>query len=218
MCDLISWDVITPSGQAGFSAQKPRGSVCIKESHAGTEYVSVPASVARTLERARRKGAEAHSRAEVLDLIDKTTRSVARERVVRLLERRDYATKEVRERLEREGFDKHVAREVCERAVRIGLINDKRFAEFFVRAKVASGWGMERIVRELGMRGIDAHELEGWPYEYLDPDEELVRAIDIASRKRVKEPNAYAKLVRFLVGRGFAYGVATSAARRVLAE
>lgn len=179
--------------------------------------MSVPASVARTLERIRRKeGCEARSRTEVLDLINKTTRSAARERVVRLLERRDYAAKEVRERLEREGFDKHLVWEVCERAVGIGLINDRRFAEFFVRAKVASGWGIERIVRELGMRGIDARELEGWPYDYLDPDAELTRAVDIASRKRVKEPNAYAKLVRFLVGRGFAYSVATGAARRVL--
>ena len=63
---------------------------------------------------------------------------------------------------------------------------------------------------------MDTERLPGWPYDYADPDDEFERAMGIASRKRVREPNAYAKLVRFLMGRGFSTDVSMRAAKQTL--
>jgi regulatory protein len=77
---------------------------------------------------------------------------------------------------------------------------------------------MQRIERELEVRGIDVRDVPGWPYEYLDPEDELSRAKELAQTRRVSGPRAYEKLVRYLCTRGFTTSVASRAARQVLEE
>ena len=85
------------------------------------------------------------------------------------------------------------------------------------RSKAAAGWGRIKIERELARRGVDATQLEGWPFGYLEEDESET-AFALASRRRLSGKNDFQKLVRFLCGRGFPMGVAMDAAKRVLAE
>lgn len=179
--------------------------------------MSVPALVARSLARKRKAGdAKPQSERELMELINATKETAARERVCKLVERRDYSSKELYDRLVQDGFERSLARTAVDHGIRIGLVSDERFAGAYVRGKVSAGWGMDRIVRELARRGIDAKSLEGWPYEYLDPDEEFERALEVALRKHVRQPNAYAKMVRFLMGRGFSYRVATDVAKQTV--
>ena len=213
----LLWEVIQPSGRAGMGSAKPQGCVRIKASDGSREYINIPASASRLLARRKKAGeVSCSSRGELMCVINDTLHRAAKERVAQLIMRRDYAEKEMFQRLVADGFSSQDANEAIEYAASIGLVSNKRFADAFVRGKVSAGWGIERIVRELSRRGIDVNDLDGWPYDYLDPDEERERAWDAASRKHVREPNAYAKLVRFLVGRGFSYGVSTSVAKDIL--
>ncbi|MDO4536815.1 MAG: regulatory protein RecX [Coriobacteriales bacterium] len=203
----------------------PQGSVRLFSEDGVEEYVSVPASVARALARhAREQGlkdpvqdyALPQPRVEILRLIDRATTGTAKERVLNLLEHRDYCQKELSERLVTEGFSRKLASMVVQRASEAGIVSDERFAQAFVRSKLAAGWGVSRIERSLSNKGIAAEELEGWPYDYFDPEDELQRALEVAERKTVREPNAFQKMVRFLMGRGFSYRVSKDAAQRVL--
>lgn len=171
------------------------------------------------MERSKRAGEYAHCNETTFrDRLGDVTERVAHEVVCRMLQRRDYSSQEVLNKLNEYGFPKEVATSTVERAVHGGLISNERFMDAFVRGKIAAGWGMERIERELCRRGVDVSQYSGWPYEYLDPEDELSRATDIAAHKRVREPNAFAKLVRFLMGRGFGYAVSVDAARKVLGQ
>lgn len=202
-----------------MGAPKPKGTVCVSSAEAGTEYVDVPASVARELVRMAKAGeCDPQTRDELFRLMDEVTRRAARGRILKMLERRDHSEHEVRERLEQEGFGGEAIGEAVERCAEAGLISNQRFADAFIRGKIAAGWGSERIERELARRGVNTHDVAGWPYEYLDPEDEYERALDLAHRKRVREPNAYAKMVRFLVGRGYAYDVCLRVAKEVVAQ
>lgn len=219
MDDEFLWEVVPPLRRAHMGSSKPKGSVRIVGQDGGVEYMAIPSSVCRKLLRKKKAGEiSCNSREELLSIINELTKHTAKERVSQLIMRRDYAEKELLQRLADDGFSFDDAQEAVLYSSNIGLVSNKRFADAFVRGKVSAGWGIERIVRELARRGIDVNQLEGWPYEYLDPDEERSRALEIASRKNVREPNAYAKLVRFLMRRGFSYGVSTSVSRELLGD
>ena len=217
MQESFSWYVILPERKPGFGAGHAKASLAMCAGEAGTEYISVPVFVARTLGKAKKTGeADPHDRAALLRLVEETSTRCAQQRVVKLLERRDYSAKEVYEKLVQDGFRASLAQQAVRDAKTKKIINDIRYAESFVRSKVSAGWGMRRITHELDRRGVNVRELEGWPYDYLDPEDEYGRAMEVASRKRVSEPNAYAKLVRFLAHRGFSYDVASRAAKATL--
>ncbi|MBR3226168.1 MAG: regulatory protein RecX [Atopobiaceae bacterium] len=218
MDEMVEWEVIPPRSRASVGGPKPMGSVRIAVKGGKAEYVNVPACVTRSLIRHKKSGdMEGLTKDELLSALDRITAICARQRISQLVARRDYSQLETLRRLKEDGFTDDEAQTAVGHAVNIGLVCDKRFADAYIRGKIFSGWGMERIERELAHRGIEARELEGWPYEYLDPDDEYDRAMQVARRKTVREPNAYAKLARFLVNRGFTYAIASSVAKEVLA-
>lgn len=214
------WDVELPDRTSyGLGGRRPRGRVIISTPERGQEVLMVPKAVARSLATRRKSGDLApSSRAELLYRLRECSMAQAQMRVADLVNRRDYSRHELAEKLSQDGYLPNVVEEVVGRAVASGLVDDRRFADAFARTKVAAGWGMRRIADELHRRGIDVDELPGWPFEYLDPDDEASRARDVAQRHRVSGRNQFQKLVRFLVGRGFSTSVAYDAARRVLEE
>ena len=183
------------------------------------EQINVPVAVGRIIA-SKQKADEIHpgSRAELLYVIGETSISCARARIERLIDRREYSSSEVRSKLRMDGYSSRVVDDCVARACRVGLISDVRYADSFIRSKIYAGWGMQRIERELKARGIDIGEVPGWPYEYLDPEDELRRAMELASTRCVSGPRAYVKLVRYLCTRGFSTSVASRAAGQVLAS
>nr|WP_239471186.1 regulatory protein RecX [Olsenella uli] len=133
-----------------------------------------------------------------------------------LVGRRDYSSRELTERLLRDGYARSVVEEIVARAVEVGIVDDARYGAAFARSKALAGWGRVKIERELSRRGVEPTEVPGWPEEFLSADDERERALALASRRRLTGKNDYQKLVRFLCGRGFAIPLATSVAREVL--
>ena len=158
------------------------------------------------------------TRQELLDALSETQRMCAKNRMLALLERRDMAKGEISSRLALDGYPRFAQEYAMEVGKRCQLLDDERFAERFAHSKMALGWGCKRIEHELYKRGIDASQLPGWPDDYVDVESEYDRACEVARRKHVREPNAQAKLARFLVGRGFSYGIALSVAKETLSE
>ncbi len=179
----------------------------------------VPVRVGRLLDAKLQSGeVRPQTRGELRQMTGELCRSCAVARIERLVNQRDYSAEELRRKLRLDGYAQTTVDACVERAQETHLVDDGRYAEVFVRTKVASGWGISRIERELSNRGIKVEDISGWPYDFLDPEEEFDRAVEVASRRRVREPHAYEKLVRFLSGRGFAGSVAHGAARTVLAQ
>lgn len=216
----LAWEVRLPGKRVSeLGGKRPRGMLVLRSGEPDEESLTLPLAVARLLD-AKQKAGEVHpeSRAELLYVTRELARTCAAARVERLVDRRDYSTDELRTKLRLDGYSRQVIDDCVSHAREIGLVDDHRYADVYVRSKVAAGWGMVRIERELGRRGVDVQELEGWPYAYLDPDDELERAREVARTKRVNGARPYEKLVRYLCARGYSMGVARRAARETLDE
>ncbi len=143
------------------------------------------------------------------------SRMDALERIIALSAVRDRSSRELRERLGRDGYDPKDVEVAIERSMECGIVDDMRFADSFVRGKVAAGKGSCAIERELAKHGIDLASLPGWPHDYaMDEDEQMERAVDYLNSHPPKAKDAWASAYRKLVGRGYSASVASRAARR----
>lgn len=203
----FTWHVELPErASAPMGARKPLARIVVSEG----EGLQVPVAVARRLD--AMDDVAWGSRAELLYHVGEVSDACCWEKLVDLVSRRDYSTSEMASRLVREGYSRARAEGRVEYACELKIMSDARFAEYFIRAKVAAGWGPVRIERELSRRGIEASEVAGWPEAFLEQDDVSERASKLLARKAVPEKNAYAKFVRFLVSRGYPMAIAKEAA------
>lgn len=209
----FSWTVSYPERAAApMRARKPQATIVVE----GSEPIRLPVAVARKLEAS--DAPMPSSRAELLYNVRVAADECAWAKLIDLVSRRDYSSREAAERLVREGYSSACAQRVVERAVSSRIVNDARFAEYFVRAKVAAGWGPMRIERELSRRGVSAQDVVGWPEEFFGDEGPEQRARELLECKAVPSVNAYPKLVRFLVSRGYPISVAKAAVSERLAD
>src|ERR1700694_5852316 len=73
---------------------------------------------------------------------------------VTLLARRDFASAELRAKLRSQGFDGGVAGEVIAELAARGVLDDRRFAENYVRWHAGRGQGPIRIAADLRRHGL----------------------------------------------------------------
>lgn len=198
-------------------SRKPRARIVLGEMAFDSEAISLPVAAARLLG-SRLSGGEVSvgSRSELLYEVGRAEESTALERVVSLCSHRDHSRHELDEKLRLDGYPEGCRTAVLDRAAEVSIIDDSRFAEAFVRSKTGAGWGERRISRELGRRGIDPSGVDSLRLLSSSPEAEYERALGIVSRRRIPEKNAYAKLVRFLVARGFSPSASSRAVREVL--
>ena len=136
----------------------------------------------------------------------------ARKCAHRIIRAREKTSFELLKRLQEKGHNKEDAQAVVERFVEVGLVDDTRYTETYIRGAQSSNKGWQRILRELNKRGIDTELLEPPP-----EDEELLRASVAIERFSVATHKEREKALRRLVTRGFSYGIAKQAiaARRI---
>jgi regulatory protein len=84
----------------------------------------------------------------------------ARTAAVALLARRDFASKELHERLAARGFEAPAVEAALASLGAEGTLNDARYAENYVTCQAGRGRGPVRIAAELRMRGLAAELIE----------------------------------------------------------
>lgn len=125
---------------------------------------------------------------------------------IQYLARREYSRAELASRLSAKGVDGDDIHRVLDDLADEGLQSDARFAEIFVRSRIARGQGPVRIRVDMGQRGI-AEPLMMLALEAESPDWRSLACEALA--KRFDGPGATprerARRERFLAGRGFEF-------------
>lgn len=167
------------------------------------------------------------------------------EKVTRLACAREHGSRELIDRLVRDGFSQEVAESAVRRALDCGLIDDTRYGAVLIRTRVAQGRGRKGIEVELERAGIAASDIPGWPEEFFSVDDfdpfrvnanaeddvvgctfgsessdeqEIERALALLRRKPPRSKNIQASAYRKLVTKGYSTSVASAATRRFMEE
>lgn len=137
-----------------------------------------------------------------------TSESTPRDDAIRLLARREYSRAELQTRLTAKGHADATIDETLDALAKEGLQSDTRFAETFVRSRIARGQGPIKIRAELGNRGIDRELTRAAidDAQHVNKTDWFALACDTLA-KRFGDPGSIprerARRERFLAGRGF---------------
>lgn len=131
----------------------------------------------------------------------------ARERALYLLGLRDYACKELEQKLHTEA-PPEIAASVVARLCEVGLLDDERYAARLARAlSEEKHYPRRRIEQELRRRGI-APLLAQTAAEEVD-GEDFEQALALLERKyynKLDDPDSRRRVIAALARRGFSYG------------
>lgn len=128
-----------------------------------------------------------------------------RNKALYYLSRREYARKELTQKLKQKGFPFKQIEAVLDELENENLLSDERFIGCFIRSRRFKGFGPLKICAELGKRGIDHNRIrtnEEW-------QESLWLESAMAARKKrfgyaiPQEKQARLQQARFLQQRGF---------------
>ena len=144
------------------------------------------------------------SEKDIDSLYEKFIIPFAKERVLRLLSKRERSEKEIEEYLKHKHYSKETIDRVIEDFTSSKLVDNRRFAEIFVRSRFeTSPRGVNLLSRELREKGIPEHVIQDVLQDY-DEEEALERVINRV-KKRYKGRKD--KLIRYLLQKGFDYNL-----------
>lgn len=134
-------------------------------------------------------------------------------KIIRCVNVREQSTVKMREKLARAGFSYQASEMALERAVRISMIDDARYAECLIRSALSQGKGLHFVLKEIESLEVDLDELDAYQ-EYLEEhsDTMIDRALEHLRRHRTSSKNVQAACFRKLMARGYGTRVATEAA------
>lgn len=125
---------------------------------------------------------------------------------------------QIRAKLRQKGYSESAINQSVDKACRLGIIDDTRFARFLVRCRINQGKGLPGIKRELLSNQIDPSALAGFPEDYYPnpdaPESEEQRALRLLARKPPRAKNQLAAAYRKLVQNGYSSDTASRAARQ----
>lgn len=144
---------------------------------------------------------------------DKTAKA-AYAKVLRWVAARERSSTYLRDRLTRDGFPPEATEEALERASRARVVDDRRYADALVRAKLAAGRGLRDAEREITDLGIDLSEVEAWAeHAQKGHAHEVDRALAALRRKPPRAKRARDAAFHRLTSQGFSTDVASTASR-----
>ncbi|MGO1973359.1 MAG: RecX family transcriptional regulator [Propionibacteriaceae bacterium] len=149
--------------------------------------------------------------------------SVARTIVLRKLTAQDRTRAELADALRAKDVPDAVSDRVLDRMEQVGLVDDARFAEAWVRSRQQRrSMSAMALRRELNRKGVDP-ELTDAAMAQVDPDDEYTAALALAERKfgsmgELAPDVVKRRLAGVLARRGFSSGLVWRVVREVLGE
>ena len=150
-----------------------------------------------------------------MDELDETPRASKRklegrrlkERALDLLSRRDHSERELYRKLKEKGGEVSELPGLMDELRGFGYLNDRRFAENFVRYRAGKAWGYKRFRQELLHRGVSSDIIDAVLSEASALSEEAVREklLGLVS-KEVSRGKSADKIMASLLRRGFRAG------------
>lgn len=132
-----------------------------------------------------------------------------------LLSRRDHGEKELLLKLRQRGF-KDEAEEAIEKLKYYGYIDDRRFAENFVKELIRiKHYGKRRIEQELYRKGIDREIISEVLENAEFPKSELVSLIERKYYRYLSDEKGVKKAINALLRMGYSYGEIKEALKTV---
>jgi len=131
--------------------------------------------------------------------------AACRQQALDLLARREHSRRELERKLSARSYASGVIADTLDALERAGLLDAARFAESFVRSRIARGQGPLRIQRELAERGLAADESER-AFAALEIDWTALARSVRAKKFGARIPQVFAERAResrFLQYRGF---------------
>ena len=190
----------TERAAAAYRKSRPKARVVCTLSSGDERTVYVPARVARAV--AKETPDLPCDIGELINWIDAVGRRVCYAALVEMLAQRDHGESEARDKLARSGR----------------FLDEERYMRYFIAERLRRGWGRRKIEQELRRKGADPTQLADYPDAFFSDDEDRCRAAELLRRKPIPDVRPFEKLVRFLMGRGFSYGVAADAVKARLSE
>jgi regulatory protein len=129
------------------------------------------------------------------------------------LKTRERSRKEIRDKLKTKEYSEGVIEKVLEKLERLDIVNDKRFAEMFVRDRMKlNPKGKKVLQMELAQKGIDRNITEEVLGEMLNNDNEIELAKKVLEKVEKKysgleEKARRDKIIKYLLGKGFSYNL-----------
>jgi regulatory protein len=171
-------------------------------------------------EAARLRKGQTLSDSEVEQLRDQDAVAYAVDSAARFLAVRPRSVQEVRQNLVQKSHPPAVIDAALERLAALGYLDDRAFAEFWVRERNTFKPLSPRALRqELRQKGV-AEEIVAEALGDLDPDEVAYRAAMSQSRRlRGSDQRTFSeKMYAFLQRRGFSYTTARTVVRQLTEE
>ena len=139
----------------------------------------------------------------------------AKQRALKILERRDVSRKMLLDKLTEKGISNTDAEEVADWLCGLGVVNDERYAGLVVRHYAAKGYGRRRIRDELYRRGIDRELWDGALAELPETNDAVDRLLSVRLRGAVS-PEALPRAQGYLLRRGYSWDEVCAATERYL--
>lgn len=216
--EVCALDITYPDAaarrRAAASGYRAAASIHLEYTDGASEDISLPVRVVRAV--ADEPPTLPASREEVLEALSAIEARVCFAVTVDLLSRRDHAEEELSRKLKRSGYRNPAIAAAIARARENRFVDNERFAAYFIEERKRQGWGRRRIEVELSRRGIRAEDVPGYPEDFFSDEDDLERACALLARKSLPSMHTRDKLMRFLVSKGFPYGIAADAVRRRL--
>ncbi len=148
----------------------------------------------------------------------------AKNYVYMLLSKRMYSAKEIQDKLKIQGYTDGIIKDVISKMEDYGYINDRTFAEEWVRSRINNKpKGISIIRRELKNKGIEEETIENALNETMGEITQHNLALELA-RKRIKSyknddnMSTKRKLYAYLIRHGFSYDIIRSVMNKVMRE
>ena len=158
------------------------------------------------------------------ELLHEKELSKAKSYVYGILARRMYTTKEIRDKLADRGYVDEIIQDVIAVLERYGYLNDRTFAEEWIRSRMqGKPKGKFALRYELLRKGIEKSIIEDALNQAFDESKEVDIALELARRKirsyRGDDPTvARRKLQGFLLRRGFNFETVNDVIQQIMKD